>query len=109
VWIVKKWIAATMQQLVLMVEELKKFPAAAHDRFVIILIHETITIHCVLRKLEHNGTSVFNVEAHDAASFRFDRADSIKSACLYDHLAIVFPSATMSGQANMPCIAAAAR
>jgi hypothetical protein len=64
VWIVKEWIAATMQQLVLMVEELKKFPAATHDRFVIILIHETITIHCVLRKLEHNSASVFDVKAH---------------------------------------------
>jgi hypothetical protein len=108
-WVFLHWIAATVQQLVLMVDEVEKFPAATHDRFVIILIHETITIHCVLRKLEHNGTSVFDVKAHDAVSFRFGRADIIKSACLYAHLAIVFPSATMSGQANMPCIAAAAR
>jgi hypothetical protein len=64
VWIVKEWIAPTVQHLVLMVDELEKFPTATHDRFVIILIHETITIHCVLRKLEHNGTSVFDIEVH---------------------------------------------
>jgi hypothetical protein len=34
VWIVKEWIAATVQQLVLMVEELKKFPAAKHHLLV---------------------------------------------------------------------------
>jgi hypothetical protein len=63
-WVFLQGIAPTMQHLVLMVDELKKFPAAAHDRFVIILIHETITIHCVLRKLEHNSASVFDVKAH---------------------------------------------
>lgn len=49
-----------MQQLVLMVEEVKQLPAAKHDRFVK-LIRYWPMIEGHAGKLEHNGSSVFDV------------------------------------------------
>jgi hypothetical protein len=62
VWIVKERVAATMQQFVLMVDELEKFPAAKHHLLVLLRWGQAPSSECSHRaKFVHNSASVFDV------------------------------------------------